>query len=264
MPRPRKQPAETGNPAAEDPFLASLGALRLDPGIGKTAQIYTIIRNGIVQLKLPPGAAINEREICARLGISRTPLREAILQLAAENLVTVVPSSGTSVAPIHIQDAFDGQMVRDALEMRVVRLAASRMNLAFERALAANMAAQRKASAARDFDEFYLLDEDFHRLISECGASPTVWRIINGAKAQLDRIRRLGFPRPHHAETVLAEHQAIFDGLMRRDSERAAAAMQTHLDRVFETVRLLIAERRDYFSPDAGEVAQRAGRPAGA
>ncbi|OYV84754.1 MAG: GntR family transcriptional regulator, partial [Acidiphilium sp. 21-68-69] len=185
MPRPRKQEAGCTGNGTEDLFLASLATERLDPAFGKTAQIYTLIRNGIVQLKLPPGAAINEREICARLGISRTPLREAILQLAAENLVTVIPNLGTSVAPIHIQDAFDGQLVRDALEMRVVRLAASRMNLATERALAANMEAQHKASATRDFDGFYLLDEEFHRLISECGASSTVWRIINGAKAQL-------------------------------------------------------------------------------
>lgn len=257
MPRPRKHVAKTASTTEPDAFQISLDAVALDPTMAKSAQLYDIIRNGIVQLRLHPGAVINEKDICNRLGVSRTPLREAILQLAAENLVSVVPSTGTRVAPIHIQDAFDGQLVRDALEMRVVRLAAARMTHAYERALATNMAAQREASTARDFDNFYLLDEDFHRLISECGASPNVWRIINGAKAQLDRVRRLAFPRTNHAAVVLIEHQAIFDGLMRRDAERAATAMQAHLNRVFESVRVLIAERRDFFSADA-EIAQEA------
>lgn len=255
MPRPRKTATTAETTTIPDAFLISLDSVTLDPAIAKSAQLYDIIRNGIVQLRLHPGAAINEKEICRRLGVSRTPLREAILQLASENLVSVVPSTGTRVAPIHIQDAFDGQLVRDALEMRVVRLAAARMTHIYERALAANMAAQHQASATRDFDNFYLLDEEFHRLISECGASPHVWRIINGAKAQLDRVRRLAFPRTNHAEIVLVEHQAVFDGLIRRDDERAAAAMQAHLDRVFESVRVLIAERPDYFSADA-EIAQ--------
>lgn len=258
MPRPRKTATKIETAAVPDAFLASLDTVTLDAAIAKSAQLYDIIRNGIVQLKLHPGAVINEKEICNRLGVSRTPLREAIRQLAGENLVAVVPSTGTRVAPIHIQDAFDGQLVRDALEMRVVRLAAARMTHAHERALAANMAAQREAAAARDFDSFYLLDDEFHRLISECGASPNVWRIINGAKAQLDRVRRLSFPRTNHTTFVLTEHQAIFEALMRRDAERAAAAMQVHLDRVFESVRILIAERRDFFSADA-EIAQAAG-----
>lgn len=258
MPRPRKTATAIETAAMPDAFLASLDSVMLDPTIAKSAQLYDIIRNGIVQLRLHPGAVINEKEICSRLGVSRTPLREAILQLAGENLVSVVPSTGTRVAPIHIQDAFDGQLVRDALEMRVVRLAAARMTHAYERALAANMAAQREADAAHDFDNFYLLDEEFHRLISECGASPNVWRIINGAKAQLDRVRRLALRRTNHAATTLVEHQAVFDGLIRRDAERAAAAMQAHLDRVFESVRVQIAEQRDYFSADA-ERAQEAG-----
>ncbi len=229
----------------------------IDIALPKTAQVYEIIRRAIVTMILPPGSSVNEKAICEQLGISRTPLREAILQLSAEHLVTVVPNSGTFVSRIDLQNVFDGQLVRDALEMKVARLAASRMSPAFERRLDFNMHQQKRLAAERDYDGFYELDEAFHSTICEFGASIRIWRIINGAKAQLDRVRRLAFPVPSHLDTVLAEHTNIVDGLKLRDPDAAAAAMQIHLDRVFETIRLLIVERRDYFAADAKHVLDR-------
>ena len=91
-------------------------------------------------------------------------------------------------------------------------------------------------------------------MICEFGASAHIWKIINGAKAQLDRVRRLSFPLPSHLEVVLNEHMAVVDGLRQRDPEAAAAAMKVHIDRVFTMIRRHIVERRDYFASDAGEV----------
>lgn len=261
MPRPRKIQAEASLASRPDAFLASLTAGLLHAATPKSTQIYEIIRDGIVQLQLPPGATINEKEICDRLSVSRTPLREALLQLATENLVTIVPSTGTRVAPIHVQDAFDGQLVRDALEARVVRLAAMRMTPESEQSLSANMQAQRDAAAMHNETAFYRLDEEFHRLICGCGASPHVWRIINGAKAQLDRIRRLDLSRSNQEGRLLAQHQAIFNALMQRDAERAVQSMQVHLSLVFETIRSLIIEHRDYFSDDTSEFLSRLNAP---
>ena len=85
-------------------------------------------------------------------------------------------------------------------------------------------------------------------MICEQGASVRIWKIVYGAKGQLDRVRRLAFPVPNHLETVLAEHVAIADGLRLRDPDAAAAAMKVHLDRVFETIRTLLIEKRDYFA----------------
>jgi DNA-binding GntR family transcriptional regulator len=259
MPRPRKKLTLDVAEADEDRFVASLRPDLLEKGSVKSAQVYGLIRQAIIQLALPPGAAINERAICERLGISRTPLREAVLQLTAENLVTVIPDTATRVAPIHLQDVFDGQMVRDALEMRVVRLAAGRMSPDFEQRFDVNVERQTTLAASRDFDGFYELDEEFHRLISECGASIKVWRIINGAKAQLDRVRRLVFPVNNHLDVVLAEHLGILDGLRRRDEDVAAAAMQAHLNRVFDTIKILIAQKREYFSSNSAELVLRYG-----
>src|SRR5579864_7741756 len=85
MPRPRK--ISVANKLSEELRLPSAWVEAIDPAMPKTAQVYEIIRKAIVNLVLPPGSNINEKSICEQLQISRTPLREAILQLQAENLV---------------------------------------------------------------------------------------------------------------------------------------------------------------------------------
>ncbi len=255
MARPKKK-----DPAADalaDPAMSGLPPsliAGIDPALPKTAQVYGIMRRAIVNLHLSPGSIVNEKLICEQLGISRTPLREAILQLQVENLVSVVPNSGTYVSRIDLQSVFDGQLVRDALELKVVRLAATRMTPQFERALDFNIFQQKRMAQDTDYDGFYELDEAFHSMICEFGASAHIWKIINGAKAQLDRVRRLSFPLPSHLEVVLNEHVAVVDGLKLRDPDAAAAAMQVHLERVFTVIRRHIVERRDYFAADAASV----------
>lgn len=255
MARPRKN-----DPAAQDTPDAGIWRLPehlinlIDPALPKTAQVYAIMRRAIVNLHLAPGSNVNEKLICDQLGISRTPLREAILQLQSENLVSVVPNSGTYVSKIDLQSVFDGQLIRDALELKVVRLAANRMTPQFERALDFNIHQQHRMWADQDYDEFYVLDEAFHAMICEFGASAYVWKIINGAKAQLDRVRRMSYPLVSHLDVILREHIAVVDGLKQRDPEAAAEAMRVHIDRVFTMIRRLIVERRDYFAADAGDV----------
>jgi DNA-binding GntR family transcriptional regulator len=231
------------------PLLPGTLVAKMEPSLPKTAQVYEVLRRAIVTLALPPGSVVNEKSICEQLGISRTPLREALLQLSAESLISVVPHMGTYVSRIDLQDVFDGQLVRDALEMKVVRLAAVKMTPQFARQLDFNMHQQARLAEERDYDEFYELDEAFHSMICAHGASLRIWRIVNGAKAQLDRVRRLAFPAPPHLGIVLGEHAAIVEGLKHRDPNEAAAAMKIHLDRVFDTIRRLLAESSDYFSP---------------
>jgi DNA-binding GntR family transcriptional regulator len=250
MPRPKRRAPE--EPHEQLPALFVADAIR--PALPKTPQVYDLMRRAIVMLALEPGASINEKLICETLAISRTPLREALLQLSKENLVTVVPNSGTYVAPIDLQRLFDGQLVRDALETRVVQYAARKATPEFLQRLDFNLHQQKVLAAARTYDRFYEVDEAMHQLICEFGASAEVWKIVHGAKAQLDRVRRLAIPEANHLDIVLGEHGEIVSALHAKAPESARRAMSAHVGRVFHTIRHLLEQRSEFFAPDSRAV----------
>ncbi len=253
MPRPRKH--AVGAQPHRIPDFMSVAALQ--PHQPKAPQVYELMRRAIVNLAFPPGTALSEKLICESLAISRTPLREAMLQLQAENLVHVIPNNGTFVSPIDLQRLFDGHLVRGALETRVVQYAALHADADFDARLAAIMDAQRAVAREQDYDRFYELDEAMHQAICEFGASPRLWRVVNGAKAQLDRVRRLAMPEIGHLDVVLAEHAQIVGALARRDPAAARAAMQAHLDRVFLAIRHLLAQRPEHFAAGSQAIFER-------
>ncbi len=223
----------------------------------RSGRAYAVMRRAIIEMLLEPGSIVNEKAICLELGISRTPMREALLKLQDESLVRIAPASGTFIARIDLETVFEGHLIRRVLEMQMVRLAAQRMTAKAERDLDVNLYQQRRVAKDSDFGSFYELDEELHALITDIGASARVWRVIHSAKAQLDRVRRLAFPLPSHLETILSEHEAIVAALKRRDPDAAAAAMDLHLSRVFKTLQSLIVDKNHLFTEDAKQTFDR-------
>ena len=126
------------------------------------ARVYRGLRQDIVALKLAPRTRLSEKELSLQLGVSRSPIREALLKLADEGLVWIRPQSGTAVAPISIRDVYDGQFVREALECAGVEKAIA--NLQDEHCvwLRGILAEQRHHLRAKDEDAFFQSDEAMH------------------------------------------------------------------------------------------------------
>lgn len=226
-------------------------AQMLDHRQPKTAQIYQLLRTAIISLRLQPGEVISEKELGAQLDVSRTPIREAILQLANQNLITIRPNSSTTVSPIRLKDVLEGQLIRESLEMRSVRLAARFFEDRSADSFATALMLQKNAVRRNDADEFYALDEAFHRLICECSSYPNLWRLLDGAKGQLDRVRRFAFPVQHQFDEVVTEHEAIVSAICDRDEAQAEKMMLTHLDSIFETLQILIDKHGEFFAEDS-------------
>lgn len=229
---------------------------QLDYRLPKTAQVYELLRSAIISLKLQPGETISEKDLCSQLDISRTPLREAILQLANQKLIIIRPNASTVVSPIKLKDVLEGQLVRETLEMRSVKLAARFFDDRHADAFNTSLLRQRSASQRKATDEFYALDEDFHKIICECSGYPNLWRLLNGAKGQLDRVRRWAFPVQNHFDEVIAEHEKIANAIMSNDEATAEHLMLAHLDSIFETLQILIDERSDFFTEDSIAIKQ--------
>src|ERR1700722_15523834 len=236
----------------------------IDPRRSLSAQIYELAREAIVSLWLKPGQAISEKEIASQLGVSRTPVREALMRLSDEGLIEVFRQSGTFVSPIKLHDVYEGLLIREALETAVVRQATRKFDRRFARRFQALLARQRECAKRNDYDGFHTLDEEFHRTISECGGTPRVWRIIISAKAQLDRVRRLGIRAPGQFRQILQQHESIVAGMKSGDEALAASALQEHLNAVFTSIRLLLDENSDYFASEESEPSEKASFSRGA
>lgn len=198
---------------------------------GQTSElIYRELRGDIVGTRRAPQQPINEKEIASRYGVSRTPVREALLRLSAEGLVVIVPQSRTFVARIPVAALPETILIRKALEDITVRYAAQNADARRISRLKNLIDRQSKIERKADYDKFLAADEEFHATIAEVAGYPGVWRLVEQVKVQVDRYRRLTFPLPGRLGRVVGEHNAIVDGIAAHDPDRAAAAMKVHLD----------------------------------
>ena len=218
---------------------ADFNAAQIHHKLSKAAQVYELLRAAIITTMLPPGAAIVEKEICERLGVSRTPLREAIIQLTAESLVEVRPGGGTFVNLIDLKEVLNGQLTRDSLEARVVRLAARNYASEFSAAFEVCLFQQRGAAERRDMNEFFDLDNQFHKLICECSGFPHAWKTIHGTTGQLDRVKRYTLPSDDHFVESLQAHLKLYDLIKAHDEDGAARFFQSHIDWLFREIELI-------------------------
>jgi DNA-binding GntR family transcriptional regulator len=229
-------------------------------------QIHALLRREIIAGQLPPRAALSEKDLSQRFGVSRTPVREALIKLADEGLVDTYPQYGSFVAPIKLQDVYDSQFVREALECAAIERATERMSADQAKALKAVLDRQRFLHRAGDNDGFFAADEEMHALIMEIAGHPNAWRQVENAKAQMDRVRFLTIRLPRKLSSVLSEHGLIVERLAARDGRGAVEAMRTHLRGLFRSVEILMRENAGYFAEERGRTPvspSRAGQSAG-
>lgn len=228
-------------------------ALRAD--LPKAARVYATLREAIIAMQLKPGARLVEKDLCEEFGVSRTPLRDAILRLAHQRLVTVVPSDATFVNKIILDEVIEGQLVRESLELRMVALAAERFEPTLRSPFELILFREADAAQRGDNAESFALDNEFHRLLCASAGFPRVWDTIHLATGQLDRVRRNAFPLQNFHIEVLDEHRAIFEALCRRDAETAVSLLRAHLGGTLDSLRILLAREPDSVACDPASAA---------
>jgi DNA-binding GntR family transcriptional regulator len=202
----------------------------------KAERVYRELRRRIRELTLPPGSPLRKEEIALEMGVSRAPVSEAIARLADEALVDVFPQHGSFVAPIRAGDVRESLFIRTALEVEAIRRVTQAADPELSAELQTNLAGQADALAVGDLALFYDLDEAMHAAIFAALEAPRAMRLLDAARAPLDRPRRLGLPEAGRPEATLAEHRRIVDAIASGDPEFAAAAMRAHLTQVARSV----------------------------
>jgi GntR family transcriptional regulator, rspAB operon transcriptional repressor len=210
-------------------------------------QVYVALRAAIVSAELEPGRRLSENELADRLGVSRTPVREALVRLRDERLVAIVPQLGTFVTLISPDAVADAAFVREALECSAIRLATQNASERDLEELQANLAAQDRAEATADIDAFDHLGEALHRTLCELSGRDIAWSLSRRANGHLDRVRRLSLPEPGYLGEMVAEHRAVVAAVADHDPDAAEAALRHHLRMVLSSLPSIRAAHPDYF-----------------
>ena len=169
------------------------------------------MREEIINMALPPGLPLVETKISGILGVSRTPVREALRRLAAENLIEVYPQSGNFVAPIKVELIENTVFIRTALEAANIRTLVGKINAQQLMELKHNVQKQGLALKESDYQTFHALDETMHRMLFQLGGREMVWELILSAKAHLDRARLYTLPLMDIAQRAHDDHLHIVE-----------------------------------------------------
>lgn len=210
-------------------------------------QVHLAIREAIITAELKPGQKLSENELAGELGVSRTPIREALVRLREERLVTIVPQLGTFVTLISPAAVADAEFVREALECSALARAVPMMTADVLEEIHANLAAQERACTTGDERSFDVLDEDLHRRLCEASGHASAWELSRRANGHLDRVRRLSLPNPDYIDEMLEEHREIVAAVAAGEPAVAEAAMRHHLRMVTSGLTRLQHDHPEYF-----------------
>ena len=210
------------------------------------AQVYDVLRNEILDLKLAPGAPVDEAQLARRFDMSRTPIREALVRLAGDGLVENLPNRSTIVAPI---DFFNLPNFFDALTLLyrlTTRQAAAKCG---ERDLVAVRAHQKefvRAVRSRDSVGMILANRNFHVEIAKIGGNPYFIELLTKVLDEGRRILRLYYSSYNDAlpDQYVQEHEDIISALLANDTDKADALALAHADQIVVQIQNFIAADR--------------------
>ncbi|MDR3348301.1 MAG: GntR family transcriptional regulator [Acidaminococcales bacterium] len=196
-------------------------------------QAYEIIKKAIIDNRIKPSQIYSQEFISRKLGISRTPVREALLQLQNEGVVTIHRGRGMELVATTAADLRDIFEMSDAVECKACQLAAERMDDATLTALEEMHGLQLLAADRKDTHDFMECDHKFHVLLARSTGNDRLAESVKAIHEQLLRSGVLFIYNPHYLAIINNEHRAVLEALARRSPEESALAMRVHIGGLF-------------------------------
>ncbi len=223
-------------------MAATFSVLQLEPdaALSLSDRAAQRIRELIVTLELAPGSPVSERELMERLGLGRTPVREALRTLAQEKLVEVYPRRGVVVSPVEVGDLASLSEARLALESYAAHCAAERAtseDRAVARALLAELPA---ANDVHDERALIELDQRIHRHVYRCAHNPFVESTLNEYYTLTLRIWFLALDRVARLDDAVTEHRELLEAICDGQATRAEAVMRRHIQGFERAIRAVL------------------------
>ena len=206
------------------------------------------LKQAILSLAFRPGELMQKSEICKQLGVSRSPVTEAMARLASEGLADIVPQAGTYVTRFSMAEIREGAFLREALELAAVERVAATISEEQLVLLKRNLRIQEALMEDGDTAGFHQMDAELHELILSFTGYRRLASLAETAWIHVNRARHLNLPKPGRMQATLTEHRAIVAALEARDPEAARKATRHHLRQLILLLEPLVAERPELFT----------------
>ena len=217
------------------------------PASSAALRVERELRRAIIDLELPPGTRLSEQELATRLGVSRQPVREALITLGKSGLVEILPQRGTSVVKISTAKMMEARFVREAIETAVVRRACEAFDREARQRLGHLLELQEETAGHGDHQSFRRFDEMFHMALCAGAGCTMAWKTVEDIKAHMDRVCVLTLPTPDAMHPLVEQHRAIVAAIDAQDAEQAEQAMRHHLTEILRALPRAEAEHPDLF-----------------
>lgn len=209
--------------------------------------IFETLRQSIVCLQLRPGTHLSEAELARQLGVSRQPVREALIKLEDVGLVEIRPHRGSYVRLISQREVNTISFFREAVEVAIAREAA-RNAITADIATLDSILAEQRAIEENDTVGFYRLDRAFHQALALSADREDAWNILDRLQLQMDRVRFLSFPGLSPVRELVEQHAHIVDGIRSHDPDATEATIREHLREIYKSLPKLARQYPDLFT----------------
>ena len=206
--------------------------------------VFNTLRQAILRGELKPGERLMEIQLANKLGVSRTPIREAIRKLGLEGLVLMIPRKGAEVAEITEKNMLDVLEVRRALEELAVKLACERITEEEIQELKDAADAFQKILSEKDITKIAEADEAFHDVIFKSTGNDRLIQLLNSLREQMYRYRLEYLKREEYHPQLLEEHQQIIDRITRKDQSEAAELIDRHIGNQVDVMLEMIRHKK--------------------
>ena len=198
----------------------------------ETARDYAfrVLRDNIVSLELKPGTLISENEMAMELGLSRTPVREAIIDLAKVSIIETIPQRGSDVALIDTKMVEESRFLRKVLDEAVIEVACDIADSALIDAMEENVHLQEFYLEKSDTNRIFELDNAFHKLIYSAAQKDIIYDIRSTMMLHFDRVRTLSVEAVKDMK-IVGDHRGMLEAIKGHDKEAAVALVEKHLGR---------------------------------
>lgn len=214
----------------------------------ETGREYALrmLKDNIIHLDLIPGSMLSENELSAEMHLSRTPVREALIELSKVKIVEIYPQKGSAVSLIDYNLVEEARFMRNVLECAVVELACKMAGKEAVMELKENVKLQEFYLENRSPEKLLKLDDEFHRLLFHITGKNQVYQLMDSITIHFDRIRSMSLIAVKDLKTI-SDHQAIVEAIAAKDGAMAKELMEKHLSRYKIDEEALRKEYPGYF-----------------